>query len=167
MPDTSVGAIGGGRIVIGAILGGFLLLALACAVLVSRSLQQQLAGFLEAARRLAGGDFSAQVSTVGKDEFAGLGEEFNKMSRELERRLVELSQERERVQGSMRRLGEAVASKLDRDALLEIVVRTAVDGVAADAGRAHVRGARPRDASGARPHGQHERPGERRRLRRG
>ena len=140
MPDTSTGDIGGGRIVIGAILGGFLLLALACAVLVSRSLQQQLAGFLEAARRLAGGDFSAQVSTVGKDEFAGLGEEFNKMSRELERRLAELSQERERVQGSMRRLGEAVASKLDRDALLEIVVRTAVDGVAADAGRAYVRG---------------------------
>jgi diguanylate cyclase (GGDEF)-like protein len=140
MPNTSAGSIGGGRIVIGAILGGFLLLALACAVLVSRSLQQQLAGFLEAARRLASGDFSAQVSTVGKDEFAGLGEEFNKMSRELERRLAELSQERERVQDSMRRLGEAVASKLDRDALLEIVVRTAVDGVAADAGRASVRG---------------------------
>jgi diguanylate cyclase (GGDEF)-like protein len=40
----------------------------------------------------------------------------------------------------MRRLGEAIASKLDRDALLEIVVRTAVDGVAAHAGRAYVRG---------------------------
>ena len=129
-----------GRVVIGAILLGFLLLALVCAVLVSRSLQQQLASFLEAARKLASGDFSAQLTTVGKDEFAGLGEEFNKMSRELERRLAELSQERERVQHSMLRLGEAVASKLDRDALLEIVVRTAVDGVAADAGRASVRG---------------------------
>jgi diguanylate cyclase (GGDEF)-like protein len=128
------------RIEMGAILLGFLLLALACAVLVSRSLQLQLGGFLEAARRLANGDFSVQVSTVGKDEFAGLGEEFNKMSRELERRLAELGQERERVQDSMRRLGEAIASKLDRDALLEIVVRTAVDGVAADAGRAYVRG---------------------------
>jgi diguanylate cyclase (GGDEF)-like protein len=41
----------------------------------------------------------------------------------------------------MRRLGEAVASNLDRDALLELVVRTAVDGLAADAGRACVRGA--------------------------
>jgi diguanylate cyclase (GGDEF)-like protein len=128
------------RIEMGAILVGFLLLALVCAVLVSRSLQLQLGGFLEAARRLADGDFSVQVSTVGKDEFAGLGEEFNKMSRELERRLAELGQERERVQDSMRRLGEAIASKLDRDALLEIVVRTAVDGVAADAGRAYVRG---------------------------
>jgi diguanylate cyclase (GGDEF)-like protein len=128
------------RLVIGAILVGFLLLALICAVLVSRSLQQQLAAFLDAARRLAGGDFSAKVTTVGKDEFAGLGEEFNKMSGELEHRLVELQQERERVQHSMRRLGEAVASKLDRDALLEIVVRTAVEGVGADAGRAHVWG---------------------------
>ncbi len=141
VPATKPGAVRDGRIVIGAILLGFLLIALVCAVLVQRSLQQQLARFLEAARRLAGGDFSAKVKTVGRDEFAELGEEFNKMSGDLERRLVELGQERERVQYSMRRLGDAVASKLDRDALLEIVVRTAVDGVAADAGRAHVRGA--------------------------
>ena len=80
----------GGRPEIAAILAGFLLLALACAVLVSRSLQEQLAGFLDAARRLAGGDFSAQVTTVGHDEFAGLGEEFNKMARELKRRIEEL-----------------------------------------------------------------------------
>jgi diguanylate cyclase (GGDEF)-like protein len=132
--------IGGGRIRIGGILLGFLVLALVCATLVSRSLGAQLAAFLEAARKLAAGDFSAQVATVGKDEFAGLGDEFNKMSSELQRRLIELEQERERVQDSMRRLGEAVASKLDRNALLEIVVRTAVDGVAADAGRAYVLG---------------------------
>ena len=61
-PQMSTSA-GGSRWVIGAILGGFLLLALACAVLVSRSLQQQLAAFLDAARRLAGGDFSAKVTT--------------------------------------------------------------------------------------------------------
>jgi diguanylate cyclase (GGDEF)-like protein len=79
-----------GRLTIAGILIGFLLLALACAALVSRSLQDQLAGFLDAARKLAGGDFSAQVTTVGKDEFAGLGEEFNKMARELKRRIDEL-----------------------------------------------------------------------------
>jgi diguanylate cyclase (GGDEF)-like protein len=39
----------------------------------------------------------------------------------------------------MRRLGEAVGATRDRDALLELVVRTAVDGVGADAGRACVR----------------------------
>ena len=80
----------GGRAMIAGILAGFLLLALVCAVLVSRSLQEQLAGFLDAARKLAGGDFSAQVTTVGHDEFAGLGEEFNKMARELKRRIEEL-----------------------------------------------------------------------------
>jgi diguanylate cyclase (GGDEF)-like protein len=121
------------------ILFGFLLLAIACAVLVSRTLQREIARFLTAARKLGAGDFSAQVPTTGRDEFAALGDEFNKMSGELERRLAELTQERGRVQSSMRRLGEAVASNLDRDALLELVVRTAVDGVGADAGRACVR----------------------------
>lgn len=61
------------------------------------------------------------------------------MSRELEGRLAELTQERARVQDSMRRLGEAVGASLDRDALLELVLRTAVDGVGADAGRACMR----------------------------
>jgi diguanylate cyclase (GGDEF)-like protein len=129
-----------GRITAASILLGFFLIAIACAVLVSRTLQQQIAAFLGAARRLAGGDFSAKVPTVGRDEFAELGEEFNKMSKELERKLVELEQERKRMQDSMLRLGEAVASGLNRDALLELVVRTAVDGVGADAGRAFVRG---------------------------
>jgi diguanylate cyclase (GGDEF)-like protein len=132
-------ATSGNRLFAGAILLGFLLLAMACAMLVSRTLQREISRFLTAARKLAAGDFSAKVPTVGRDEFADLGEEFNKMSAELERRLAELSQERGRVQDSMRRLGEAVASNHDRDALLELVVRTAVDGVGADAGRACVR----------------------------
>ncbi|MDP1846411.1 MAG: diguanylate cyclase [Solirubrobacteraceae bacterium] len=135
----NAGSASDNRTFAAAILLGFLLLALACAMLVSRTLQREIAGFLTAARKLAAGDFSAQVPTTGRDEFAALGEEFNKMSGELERRLAELSQERGRVQSSMRRLGEAVASNLDRDALLELVVRTAVDGVGADAGRACVR----------------------------
>ena len=130
---------GDDRLFAGTILLGFFLLAIACAVLVSRTLQQQIAGFLAAARRLAGGDFSAKVPTVGHDEFAALGEEFNKMSSELERRLEELTQERNRVQASMRRLGEAVGANLDRDALLELVVQTAVEGAGADGGRACAR----------------------------
>lgn len=138
-PTAVAGSTADDRLVAGAILLGFFLLAIACAILVSRTLQQQIAAFLAAARRLGGGDFSAQVPTVGHDEFAALGEEFNKMSRELEQRLAELTRERERAQGSMRRLGEAVGASLDRDALLELVMRTAVDGVGADAGRAHVR----------------------------
>lgn len=138
-PSADVDSTTDEKLFAGGVLLGFFMLAIACAVLVSRTLQQQIAEFLAAARRLAGGDFSAKVPTVGHDEFAELGEEFNKMSRELERRLEELGAERDRVQKSMRLLGEAVGKNLDRDALLNIVVRTAVDGVGADAGRACVR----------------------------
>ncbi len=58
------------------------------------------------------------------------------MSRQLEGRLEELGQERLRMELSLRRLGETFASSLDRDGLLEIVVRTAVDAVDAQGGRA-------------------------------
>jgi diguanylate cyclase (GGDEF)-like protein len=103
---------------------------------VSRSLQAQIGEFLEAARRLGRGDFTAQVPTQGRDEFAALGGEFNRMARLLESRLEDLRTERLRLENAMRRLGEAFASNLDRSALLEIAVRTAVDGVDADGGRA-------------------------------
>jgi diguanylate cyclase (GGDEF)-like protein len=141
LDNTSVtaGNVRDSRRIAAAILIGFFILAFTFAVLVSRSLQRQILAFLEAARRLGSGDFSAQVPTVGRDEFAALGGEFNEMARQLEEREEDLRQERMRLQSAMRRIGEAFASNLDRDALLEIVVRTAVDGVAATAGRATVR----------------------------
>ena len=127
------------RLLAGGILLGFFILAFTFAVLVSRSLQRQIESFLKAARRLGGGDFTATVPTTGRDEFAALGEEFNKMSHQLETRLDELEQERARLQEAMRRIGTTFASNLDRQRLLEIVVKTAVDGVGADGGRASVR----------------------------
>ena len=51
------------------------------------------------------------------------------MSSQLEGRLEELRGERVRLEESMRRIGETFASNLDREALLEIVVRSAVDAV--------------------------------------
>lgn len=125
-----------GRLVAGVILFGFFLLALVSAIVVSRSLDRQIADFLGAARRLAAGDFSSRVTIRGRDQFAQLGDEFNKMSDQLAARLEELSQERLRMELSLRRIGETFASSLDRDGLLEIVVRTAVDAVDASGGRA-------------------------------
>jgi diguanylate cyclase (GGDEF)-like protein len=122
-----------------ALIAGFFLLAVTSGLAVSRSLQSQMSEFLNAARRLREGDFSATVPTVGHDEFALLGAEFNAMSHQLQDRMYELNQERGRLQQAMRRIGETFASNLDREALLEIVVRTAVDGVGATAGRASVR----------------------------
>jgi diguanylate cyclase (GGDEF)-like protein len=132
-------AIARGRLIAAIILAGFFALAFAFAVLVSRSLQQQIAEFLEAARRLGSGDFTARVPVHGRDELASLGEEFNRMSTQLETRLMELRRQRSRLEESLQRIGETFASNLDRDALLGIVLRTAVDGVAASAGRATVR----------------------------
>jgi diguanylate cyclase (GGDEF)-like protein len=128
-----------GRITAASILLGFFLIAIACAVLVSRTLQRQIAEFLAAARRIGGGDFSARVPAAGRDEFAALGEEFNKMSAELERRLAELTQERARFQEAVLRLGDAIASNLDRDVLLRVTVEAAVEGTGADVGRACIR----------------------------
>ena len=125
-----------GRLVAGVVLLGFFLLALVSAIVVSRSLNRQIEGFLTAARRLGAGDFSAKVPTRGTDQFAQLGEEFNKMSGQLESRLQELGQERLRMELSLRRIGETFASNLDRDGLLEIMVRTAVDAVDAQGGQA-------------------------------
>ncbi|MGI8593514.1 MAG: diguanylate cyclase [Solirubrobacteraceae bacterium] len=122
---------------VGALLG-FLILAFAFGIAVSRSLQGQIGRFLDAARRLGRGDFKTRVPTDGHDEFAALGEEFNKMSHQLETRLEELGRERQRLETSIRRIGDTFASNLDRAALLDIVVRTAVDGIGASCGRASI-----------------------------
>ena len=125
-----------GRLLAGLVLFGFFLLALVSATVVSRSLNRQIEEFLAAARRLGSGDFSARAPTRGRDQFAELGDEFNKMSEQLERRLQELAQERLRLELSLRRIGETFASNLDRDGLLEIMVRTAVDAIDATGGHA-------------------------------
>ncbi len=132
-------AIGEARLLAAALLGGFFILAFTFAAVVSRSLQARITTFLQAARRIGQGDFSAQVPIEGRDEFAALGAEFNSMAQQLEGRLEELAQQRTRLENQLRRIGEAFASNLDRDALLEIAVRTTVDGVAADGGRATLR----------------------------
>ena len=137
--DGAGSATSSGRLLAVIVLAGFLVMALAFAVAVSRSLQSQIARFLDAARRLGSGDFSIEVPTEGHDEFAELGGEFNKMSRQLEARLDELKREQARLQDAVRRIGESVASNLDRDALLDVVLEAALDGVDATGGRATVR----------------------------
>jgi diguanylate cyclase (GGDEF)-like protein len=117
----------------------FLLLAVSFAVLASRGLQGQLGRFLHAARRLAGGDFSSPVEIEGRDEFAALGQEFNNMSDQLAQRLDELSQERARLREAIRRIGQTFASNLDRPALLDLALKTAIDAVRGTGGRISVR----------------------------
>jgi diguanylate cyclase (GGDEF)-like protein len=121
------------------VMAGFLLLAVAFALMVSRTLHTEIQRLLVAAQRLGGGDFSVTVPAEGSDEFAQLGKEFNSMARQLESRLEELQRERARLEEAIRRVGESFAKGLDRVGLLEIVVQTAVDGVGAACGRATMR----------------------------
>src|SRR4051794_14880299 len=124
------------RLVIGAILGAFLLLALLSSVVVVRALQRQVETFLEAARRLARGDFSRPVPVEGGDEFAQLGREFNAMSGQLAVKIEEVQRKRGELEETIRRVGEAFAAGLDRQEMVNIAVRTAVEACQADVGRA-------------------------------
>jgi diguanylate cyclase (GGDEF)-like protein len=133
------GSVASSRVLALAFIAAFLLLALAFAVLASRGLQGQVSRFLNAARRLAGGDFSSPIRIEGHDEFAALGQEFNNMSSQLEQRLDELSQERARLREAIRRIGQTFAANLDRPALLDLALRTAIDAVTGRAGRISVR----------------------------
>jgi diguanylate cyclase (GGDEF)-like protein len=133
------GSVGTDRIVAAVFILAFFILAVCFTLLVSRALQAQLSGFLEAARRLGSGDFSSPIPTQGKDEFAALGAEFNSMSVQLANRLSDLEGERARVRRSIRNIGDAFAANLDRDALLELALKTAMDATAADRGRVSAR----------------------------
>jgi diguanylate cyclase (GGDEF)-like protein len=124
------------RLLIAAILGAFLLLALLSSVVVVRALQRQVETFLEAARRLARGDFSRPVPVDGSDEFAQLGREFNAMSGQLAVKIEEVQRKRGELEETIRRVGEAFAAGLDRQEMVNIAVRTAVEACQAEIGRA-------------------------------
>jgi diguanylate cyclase (GGDEF)-like protein len=124
------------RLLIGALLLGFLLLAMVAATTVSRALTHQIDTFLVAARRLARGDFRQPVPLEGHDEFAQLGREFNSMSEQLASKIDEVKRQRGELTEAIRRVGDALAMGLDRNGVVALAVRTAVDACEAEAGRA-------------------------------
>jgi diguanylate cyclase (GGDEF)-like protein len=134
--DALAQSISDRRLLIGAILGGFLLLALLSSIVVVRALQRQVYKFLEAARRLAQGDFTRPVPVEGSDEFAALGREFNRMSEQLAAKIEEVQRKRGELEDTIRRVGEAFAAGLDRQEMVNIAVRTAVEACQAETGRA-------------------------------
>jgi diguanylate cyclase (GGDEF)-like protein len=103
--------------------------------LLVRSLTSTLRTFAERARSIAAGHFDQQVPTPGKDEFAQFGRAFNDMSAQLERRIDELEDERRRVQDAVGRFGVALASTHDVTALLDVVLRSAMQVARARGGR--------------------------------
>ena len=116
------------------VVAGFFAIALIAVLLIFRSLQGYVREMLGAARRIGGGDFSSKVPVAGRDEMAGLASEFNRMSGRLSDQMDDLRRQRVEIERSVRRIGEAFASGLDRGALLAIVVETAVAACEADYG---------------------------------
>jgi diguanylate cyclase (GGDEF)-like protein len=136
-PAAQVGEhIADNRLLIAAFLALFVLLALASATFVSRALTGQIATLLAAARRLSRGDFRQLVPVEGHDEFAQLGREFNDMSEQLEAKIEEVERKRKELEETIRRVGDALATGLDRHGLVALAVRQAVDACEAEVGRA-------------------------------
>jgi diguanylate cyclase (GGDEF)-like protein len=124
------------RLLIAGFLTLFVLSALASTTLVSRALTGQIATLLAAARRLSRGDFRQPVPVEGNDEFAQLAREFNDMSEQLEAKIEEVERKRQELEETIRRVGDALATGLDRHGLVALAVRQAVDACEAEAGRA-------------------------------
>ncbi|HEX2129389.1 MAG TPA: diguanylate cyclase [Solirubrobacterales bacterium] len=112
----------------------FIALALLASGLITRTLQGQIGSMLVAARRIGQGDFTGQVPVVGNDEMADLAREFNEMRDRLSAQMDQLRRQQLELEGSVTRIGEAFASGLDRQALLEILIETAVGACDADYG---------------------------------
>jgi diguanylate cyclase (GGDEF)-like protein len=116
-----------------------------------RMLGGQVKSMLDAARRIGEGDFSRKVPVVGGDEMAGLASEFNKMSDRLSEQMEELRRQKVEIDRSVRRIGQAFASGLDRQALLGVVVETALGACGAKYGTIALRGAEGAEADAGTP----------------
>ena len=133
-------------------LVGFFFFALFFVAVVMRSLQRQIEAMLSAAKRIGQGDFSRKLPVQGDDEMAGLAREFNSMSDRLSVQMDQLRSQRTELEQSVRRIGEAFASGLDRNALLEIVAETAISACEADHARILLSGSQePEVAVGEEP----------------
>jgi diguanylate cyclase (GGDEF)-like protein len=139
---------------IAAALVVFFVVALMFVVMLIRALQGQVAAMLGAARRIGEGDFSRNVPVVGRDEMAGLASEFNKMSDRLSAQMDELRRQRVEIDRSVRRIGEAFASGLDRPALLEVIAETALSACGAEFARIALTPTADRVEVGATPKGE-------------
>jgi diguanylate cyclase (GGDEF)-like protein len=106
----------------------------AATYLFGRTIVGSLRRLASAADAIAHGNLSERVAVGGRDEFAQLGDSFNRMAAQLEQRLRELAAERSRVREAVARFGDALAATHDPEHLLQIVVESAVEATGALAG---------------------------------
>ena len=129
----------------------FFAVALFFIIMLLRMLGGQVRSMFEAARGIGEGDFGRKVPVLGDDEMAGLASEFNKMSDRLSAQMQELRRQQVEVDRSVRRIGEAFASGLDREGLLEIVVETALGACGAQYGTIAISGRDGAEAEAGEP----------------
>jgi len=138
-PRESGGFFSSSPLVIAA-LAVFFVIAFLFVLTLLRMLGGQVKSMLDAARSIGEGDFSQKVPVVGRDEMAGLASEFNKMSDRLGEQMEELRRQKVEIDRSVRRIGQAFASGLDRQALLRVVVDAALGACGATYGTIALRG---------------------------
>jgi diguanylate cyclase (GGDEF)-like protein len=149
-PRESGGFFSSSPLVIGALIL-FFVVAFLFVLTLLRMLGGQVRSMLEAARRLGQGDFSKKVPVVGRDEMAGLASEFNKMSDQLGAQMEELRRQKVEIDRSVRRIGQAFASGLDREGLLRVMVETALGACGAAYGTIALRGGEGGEADAGTP----------------
>jgi diguanylate cyclase (GGDEF)-like protein len=121
-----------GRLLVGLI--GSLLLIACFAYLAGRSIVGALGRLAGAAHSIAAGRLKERVPVKGRDEFAQLGRAFNQMAAQLEARMADLEEERQRLREANARFGDALAATLDPEQLRRVIVESAVEATQADGG---------------------------------
>jgi len=104
------------------------------AYVAGRSIVGSLGRLAAAANSIAEGRLHERVEVRGRDEFAALGRAFNRMAEQLEARLADLDDERQRLRDANARFGDALAATLDPDQLRGVIVQTAVETTGAGGG---------------------------------
>ena len=129
------GPVDGDR-VLAAIAIVLLLIMIAAALLAFVLLRRRLDELIAAAERLRSGDYRFRAPVYGGDRLDALAAALNALSGELALKDDEVEQGRDELEDVTRRVGDAFASGLDPDALIDLAVRTAVERCAAEGGRA-------------------------------
>lgn len=119
---------------LGIALAASLLVIALIAYWEARAIVQALGRLAQGARAIAAGQLASRVPVHGRDEVAEFAKSFNEMAAQLERRVDDLQEAQRRLQTSMARFADALASTHDEQQLARVVVAAAVDSTGATGG---------------------------------
>jgi diguanylate cyclase (GGDEF)-like protein len=114
-----------------AVLVASLLVFALVVFLLGRSVVTTLGRLAGAADAIADGHLDERVDVRGQDEFAQLGNAFNRMAEQLQQQMAELRTERRRAHETTTRFGQALGATHDAQQLLRVVAETVVEATGA------------------------------------